>query len=156
MPAIDFTVYGQQITQGSKRAMPIYAKGGVPVQDKRGNTLTRVVNDNPKLDHWRQEVAYAAAKQYDSELIRGPVRLTIDFYFPRPKSHFGTGRNAGKLKPSAPPAHIQKPDTLKLARAIEDALTGVVWHDDSQVVYHNLHKYWSDRNVTRVVIQTVE
>ena len=40
----------------------------------------------------------------------------MNFRFVRPKSHYGTGRNAKKLKPSAPPHHTQKPDATKLLR----------------------------------------
>ena len=33
-------------------------------------------------------------------------------------------------------------DSVKLTRAVEDALTGVLWQDDSQVVFHCLTKVW--------------
>jgi Holliday junction resolvase RusA-like endonuclease len=64
----------------------------------------------------------------------GPLGLAATFTLRRPKGHFGTGRNARKLKPSAACWPVVKPDATKLLRAIEDALTGVVWTDDAQVV----------------------
>ena len=32
------------------------------------------------------------------------------------------------------------PDVLKLARGVEDALTGIVWRDDAQIVNESLNK----------------
>lgn len=137
---IAFEVIGEPKPQGSKRAVPIY-RGGVPVM-KDGRTLTRVIEDNPKLAQWRQEVAHAVRAIYDGPLITGPVQLRLCFGRPRPKSHYGSGRNAGVLKRLAPKYPTSRPDTIKLARAIEDALTGVLWRDDSQIVVHYLEKVY--------------
>lgn len=61
--------------------------------------------------------------------------LHATFYFSRPKSHYGTGKNAGKLKPNAPMYVTGTPDSDKLLRSLSDSLTDAgVWHDDSQAV----------------------
>ncbi len=159
---IEFTVYGKPVPQGSKRAQVIYNKGKPVV--KNGRVITVVLNDNEDLTNWRNQVADKAMKAWrslthtspdnntDPELIQGPVALIIEFVRPRLKGHFGTGRNEGKLKASAPAHPITQPDTVKLARAVEDALTGVVWVDDSQVVKHVLTKRWGERYETHVAI----
>ena len=49
------------------------------------------------------------------------------------KTHYGTWKNEDKLKPSAPNWHKSKPDLNKILRSTEDALTGVLWIDDSQI-----------------------
>lgn len=67
-------------------------------------------------------------------MLEGPLRVRFDFVFPRPAGHFGTGKNASVLKPSAPPYPAQRPDTTKLVRSAEDALKGILWRDDSQIV----------------------
>ena len=155
---IEFDVIGEPAPQGSKRTVPIRNREGRIVQ-KNGRDLTRTIEDNPRLPQWRQEVAQAAKSARESVALKGlltcAVALTLEFYRPRPKGDFGTGRNAGKLKASAPPYAIKRPDTLKLARAVEDALTGVVWVDDSQVVRHSLSKDWGDYFRVRVVIETL-
>jgi crossover junction endodeoxyribonuclease RusA len=89
---------------------------------------------NPKVEAWQGVVA-AAAGAAGVRRTDGPVNLTLRFYFARPKGHFGTGRNAGKLKASAPalPTSQSAGDVDKLARAVLDALTGVAFDDDSQV-----------------------
>jgi Holliday junction resolvase RusA-like endonuclease len=37
-----------------------------------------------------------------------------------------------------------KPDVLKLARAVEDALTGILYRDDAQIVTEVLRKRYGD------------
>lgn len=148
---IRFCVVGQPVTQGSKRVVPIYKQGSPLVAN--GRVVTRVVDDNPRLGEWRQEIALAARQAYDGELLLGPLRLELDFVRPRPQSHFGSGKNARRLKESAPEWPTGKPDTVKLARAVEDALTGVVWRDDSQIVEHILRKSFGQYFVVDVLIR---
>ncbi len=156
-------VYGKPIPQGSKQSQVIYSRStGKPVM-KNGRVLSVVRNVNDDLRNWRNQIADAVLQEYKKQvddvdgegppLMQGPVSLRIVFLRPRPKSHFGTGRNAGTLKDSAPDGPITRPDTLKLARAVEDALTGIIWHDDSQVVAHNLAKCWGERQSTVITIQ---
>lgn len=84
--------------------------------------------------NWRISVQWAAKEQ----LLAGaqafapglPLTLVVDFTMPRPKAHF---RANGTLKPTAPTRHTTKPDTTKLVRAVEDAITGILWHDDAQI-----------------------
>ena len=59
--------------------------------------------------------------------------VVLNFCFLRPKSHYGTGKNKKKLKPSAPVAHTIKPDLDDLVILALDALNGVCWRDDSQI-----------------------
>jgi crossover junction endodeoxyribonuclease RusA len=55
------------------------------------------------------------------------------FVFSRPKAHYRTN---GELKPSAPQHCTGRiGDLSKLVRAVEDALTGVVYDDDAQIVH---------------------
>ncbi len=56
-----------------------------------------------------------------------------DFHLPRPASHYGTGRNAGQLRPSAPAWPLGKPDVDNLLKAPLDALGGLLYHDDAHV-----------------------
>lgn len=75
----------------------------------------------------------------------GPVTLTATFHMPRPQSHFGTGRNAGQVKTSAPlhPVTLGRNDTDKMIRLVGDALTiaGVI-KDDAQIVRILAVKQW--------------
>jgi len=142
---LQFTVYGKPVTQGSTRSVPMRAKGGGYQTDAKGRPkLMQKHDEETRLIHWRQQIAQSARRQYQGPLSEEAIFLALVFHRPRPKGHFGTGRNANILKASAPEYPTQQPDTIKLTRAVEDALTGVVWRNDSQVVRHELLKVWGD------------
>jgi Holliday junction resolvase RusA-like endonuclease len=155
MTQIVFEVFGEQKPQGSKIPQAIYGKDKKPVILPSGRVLTVVRNDNPDLMAWRGAIAWAARQVYNGPLLQGALKLTIQFYRPRPKGHFGTGKNADTLKPSAPKYPITKPDNTKLTRAVEDALKGVVWKDDSQVVLGVQAKDFGECFRTHVIIETL-
>ena len=158
---IEFTVYGLPQPAGSKRAFALRRRDGSLVTRPGGSPVINVTDANAKAKSWKNEVATAAQRAIDGllhepfELIRGPVELSLDFSFVRPSSHYGTGRNAGKLKASAPKYHLQKPDVLKLTRAVEDALTKIVWYDDCQIVVEGIIKCWGANAGVTVRIQTL-
>lgn len=167
-PWLKFIVSGQPQPRGSKSPMAIGIAGGGflvdPIGHQRptvhqktrngqkyilrgGRPLVTTKDSNPKGKAWMQSIR-AVAEQVtdDSPLLLGPVGLGVEFYLTRPLSHFGTGRNAGLVKPSAPgPLHCYKPDIGKLMRPVEDALTGVVYADDAQICAYvpPMQKYWT-------------
>lgn len=120
---------------------------------------------SPKSNVEYAEWVMLAFKREHPEFVpveRGvPIALTAAFYFPRPKSHFGTGKNAGNLKVTAPNWHVVKPDADNLLKLVKDALKGVAWHDDSQVCeYGGVTKLyvnsWSPEPGTHVTFQALE
>lgn|SRR5215471_206026 len=125
--------HGLPVPQGSKRAI-----------SSKGRTF--LVDDNKdNLKPWRQEIAGLAIEEMQGDgPWSGPVSVRVMFFLPRPRGHFGKGRNEEQLRPSAPIAPHVKPDVDKLARAILDALTGTVFHDDAQVVDLNCSKVYAD------------
>jgi len=75
----------------------------------------------------------------------GPVSVTVMFRLPRPKGHYGTGRNAGYLRASAPRLPGGRPDIDKLLRSTFDALGEAgVWGDDSQVTDVHASKMYAN------------
>lgn len=136
---IAFTVYGTAEPAGSKRAFVVGGKA-------------RVTDANRKSAPWKQEVASQGAEATaDLDLLDGPLAVCFTIYVPRPAGHFG---KAGNVLPSARVFPTVKPDLLKLARGIEDALTGIVWRDDSQIVSERLFKMYGEP--ARVEIQIRE
>ncbi len=117
---------------------------GTPEPAGSKRWVGRVVDANPRAKGWQANVARAAAEQYTGELLDGPLAVEMIFYRVRPRGHFGTGRNAHRVKPSAPIAPVSRPDALKLARAVEDALEGVVYRNDAQIVEESLAKRWGE------------
>jgi Holliday junction resolvase RusA-like endonuclease len=108
----------------------------------------QVSDANKKARPWKDQVAQVAGQAHAGrELMEGALYVQFRFHVPRPKGHYGTGRNAGKLKDSAPEFPAKKPDVLKLARAVEDAMTGVVYRDDAQIVREVLLKDFGNADV---------
>jgi len=70
--------------------------------------------------------------------------LTLEFVLAHPAGHFGTGRNAGTLRASAPTLHLSKPDIDNLCKLPLDALTGHLYRDDTQVTSITASKRWCD------------
>jgi crossover junction endodeoxyribonuclease RusA len=106
---LDIFVAGRPAPQGSKRHV--------------GNGI--LVESSKALAPWRTTVAWHAAQAYRAGLLEGALLLTAEFVMPRPKS-------LPKRLPTPP--HTKKPDCDKLIRAVMDALTGVIYRDDSQVI----------------------
>ncbi len=79
------------------------------------------------------------------------MQVSIEFIMPRPKSHFGTGKNAEILKNNAPFFCTSKTtgDVDKLTRSTLDALSvtsgGTVLADDSLVVCLQALKRYAKR-----------
>lgn len=115
------------------------AKQGDLTCDRRPQHRLYYSND-AHLQTWRDKVTAAADKAVASGALpvalKGvPVAVEITWTLPRPKSHWGTGRNAGLLKPEAINAFpTSAPDLDKLTRAVFDALTkSKALHDDAQI-----------------------
>jgi len=132
---VEFFVPGIPRPAGSKVGFAIVNKAtGQPVY-KDGRILTRVKESGKHTAAWRADVKHFAYQHYgDREPMAGPLVLSVVFYLRRPQGHYGTGRNAALLKDFAPVYPMSQPDTTKLLRAVEDALTGILWLDDAQVV----------------------
>lgn len=139
-----FTVYGEPQPAGSKRG---FYRPGLGV---------RVVDANPKAKDWKGQVAREGALAMDGNpMLRCPIVAHFTFFRPRPKAHYGTGRNAAILKRSAPALPAGRPDALKLARAVEDALSGVVYSDDALIVREHLIKEWGEPARVEIMIEVL-
>jgi Holliday junction resolvase RusA-like endonuclease len=102
--------------------------------------------DCKRTRSWMDSVACFAKAEYSKPLLTGPLRLEIEFRLLRPQGHYGTGSHAGTIKDSAPKYPTVKPDGVKLTRSTEDAMKGIIWRDDSQVVMHAIRKVYVDRD----------
>lgn len=126
MTTLTFFVPGIPVPKGSMKAF-------IP----KGWNRAVLTNDNPKSKPWASVISLTAAMEASNiewkmiELYAIAVQLV--FYMPRPRGHYGSGKNVGVLKQSAPLYPAKKPDIDKLSRLVLDALTGIVWKDDGQV-----------------------
>ena len=77
--------------------------------------------------------------------IEGAFSVTLEFYLPRPKSHFRTGKFSHLMKDDAPSEHLCKGDVDNLTKTVLDQMTKMkYWKDDSQVVQLKVSKQWND------------
>ena len=139
-PTITITVHGLPAPQGSKR----HVGNGVMLESSK------------KVKPWRQDVKYAAIGATTAipswTLLGGPLAVAMTFTFARIKGHYRTGRYAHLLKDTAPLQPTVYPDLSKIVRSTEDALTGVVWKDDAQVVqYVRLGKWYAGADADDVL-----
>lgn len=137
--------------QGSNKAIRTWVPGipqpggskkGFAIPDKKrpGKYRAILTEDNRKSKPWREAVIWAAKENF-SEPIPGPIEVSLKFFIPRPKNHFGKYG----VRPGAPALPIVKPDVTKLVRSTEDALKGIAWIDDSQVVDQRARKVYGHR-----------
>ena len=81
---------------------------------------------------WKQAVRREAISNAPESIMSGVVRMDLDFFLPRPKTHLD---RHGVPKPKSPVWHCKKPDLDNLIKAVTDAITDTqkVWLDDSQI-----------------------
>jgi len=143
---ISFEVHGKASPSGSKKAFVHNRTGKVIVMDTAKNK-----------DIWQNMVSLMARKAVSEQSWpkqSQAVSLSVVFRFRRPKSHFRSGKNFNVMKATSPLYHTQKPDLTKLVRCLEDALTGVVWNDDCQVIETKACKEWGDEDIALVKVKT--
>lgn len=145
--AIDFFVAGVPQPGGSKR---LVRAGG------RADGRAILIDDCRRNKSWREVVAAAAWETMIGSPLSGPLEVMFLFVVPRPRGHYGTGRNADRVRESAPDFPSVKPDVLKLARAAEDSLSGICYIDDAQIVREHIAKVYGDDPGVRVVIRSLE
>jgi Holliday junction resolvase RusA-like endonuclease len=123
-------------------------KGSLKCIGTRGTRQHVLVEDNPRTQHWREEIARAAhAAEFEVAGQGQAVGVEITSTLPRPASHYGTGRNAKRVRPSAPdfPTVKGTGDVDKLARLVLDALEDSdVLDNDAQVVEVLSRKVYPD------------
>lgn len=138
---ITIEVLGTPAPKGSSRPM-LNRKTGKAFTFAGGSKAAEV-----KLGTWDGAVRAAAAavvgKVSAPPFVGVPLYVAITFRIARPGGHWGTGKRAGQLKPSAPSRPAGKPDIDKLARSTLDSLTGIVFDDDSRIVGLDLIKVYA-------------
>jgi Holliday junction resolvase RusA-like endonuclease len=137
MNSIRFTVLGRPEPQGSIKYFMIAGK-------------PRLTSDNPRLRNWRQQVGWCAmdacsragmASPWPSHV---PVVLSVVFVFAKPNS-----APKNRIWPTV------RPDRDKLLRAVGDALTGIVYEDDSQVVDGPARKVYGSPERTEIIVEAL-
>ena len=138
-------ILGDPKAQGRHRT---YTKG------KGGRLLPYPIQVDPSAKD-KSNLRAIVQDQAPEKLLDCPLRVDLYFYMPRPKGHYGTGKNAEKLKSSSPINHTKRPDIDNLRKLVMDALTNVFWRDDSLVCEGLTRKIYSDNPRTEIYIKVL-
>ena len=138
---IEFRVVTDPVPKGSTHAFKHRATGKIVTQQ----------NNAERLYAYQNMISFAA-KRAGATMSSGPMKVKILFGIKRPKIHYGTGKNASNIRPSAPKQHLQPPDIDKLTRAVLDGLTGVAYDDDAQVIGLAVSKSWTTKGMTVITL----
>lgn len=129
-------VRGIPQAQGTARAFVAGGRARIATDSNRANS---------PIGAWRSAIATEARLVFgDEPASRAPVRIVGELTWPRPLSHYRAGTPAKGLRADAPRFKASKPDIDKTERAVLDALTGIVYVDDAQVVGLDVVKLWGD------------
>ncbi|MBU0906726.1 MAG: RusA family crossover junction endodeoxyribonuclease [Nanoarchaeota archaeon] len=135
---INFTVYGNPVAQGRPR---FFVR-----KTKSGKSFTGAY-DPENSKSWKETVKWQAIeymKKGNISLLEGPLNMTLFFYLSRPKT-----------LPKKVLHHIKRPDIDNLGKAIKDALRGITYRDDSQIVRLVMTKVYNEQPMVMISIGKV-
>ena len=136
---IEFTLYGAPVAQA--RARHTVAGGRVRTYDPRPSR------------EFKSEVKAAAQAHVPGCLLTGPLIFEARVYRPIPKGMSQAKRRlalAGMLRP------VTRPDLKNYIAGIEDALEGVIYANDAQIVgYGDSGKWYGDPPRVQIAIREI-
>lgn len=130
-----FTVYGKPQPKGRPRFNRYTGTAYTPRQ-------THVYETEVK--------AYFMAAYRHHKPLEGALSVSIDAYFEPPKN---TSKRVRDLMYSGQIRYSKKPDADNIIKAICDALNGVAYIDDGQIVCVQCRKLYSDRARCEILIK---
>jgi Holliday junction resolvase RusA-like endonuclease len=104
---------------------------------KFGDKYQARVYDSGSAEGWKGCIALAARAHKPAVPLDVPIRLDVDFYFPRPKCLMRKKDPEGVIR------HVQKPDRDNLDKAVADTLTSIgFWRDDCLICEGEIRKFF--------------
>lgn len=125
---------------------------GIPMQTQRPRTTKFGRFYVPNAAKNKKYIRNQIKQQIDIEnfdIIDAEVKVKIKFYMEIPKSFSKTDivlAEMGKIRPTT------TPDVDNLMKTYFDAITGILWLDDGQVISSNGYKYYSINPRTEIDI----
>src|SRR5690625_5127181 len=109
--------------------------------------------DPKESREYKRYVSLIARQHAPKTLLKGPLSVEMKIYRKIPKS---TTKKDRALISEGIKRPITKPDNTNYAKGIEDALNGIIYKDDSQIVDLQVQKYYSDDPRVEVKIRELE
>ena len=95
---------------------------------------------------------FEVQKQWARPPIEGPLKVRCSFEMPIPKS---TSKKKTWAMIKDEIKHTKKPDVDNLLKFTIDCLIGVIFKDDSQIIYLAGGKFYSEEPKTLIIIEEV-
>lgn len=134
-PTFRCRVYGLPVGQGRPRAT--IRRNWKPRFE--GDLPKPMVYDPPEARDWKRTIVAQAIPEKPERPFECPVSMRLLFYFARPQT-------ITRPWPSV------RPDVTNLAKAIEDALNGIVYLDDAQIVDLHVRKEYGSQPGVEILI----
>ncbi|MBD7984436.1 RusA family crossover junction endodeoxyribonuclease [Sporosarcina sp. Sa2YVA2] len=135
---IRFEIPGEVVAQGRPRATRI----GKGVR----------MYDPPKSSAYKQHVAEVAKEHAPKKPLEAPLMVRMVIYRQFLQSWTKKQRKDAEDGILLP---VTRPDLSNYCKGIEDALNGIIWKDDSQIVSLTLEKHYAERSYAFIEIQTL-
>ena len=135
---ISFTIKQTPVAQPRHRTHVLTDKAGNVIKGSSGQAIVDhyIPKDNP-VHLFKYIVSVETRKVIPKPLIECCLVLTARFFLPRPQwcdAMVGRGKERVPKYPPGALRHRAKPDLDNLLKSLKDAMTGIAWKDDSQVV----------------------
>ena len=142
MQKLKFEVPGSPIGQGRPKFSTIngHAKAYDPEKSRNYKAYVKLL-------------ATQAMREQGFTMIEGPCCLDILAFFEVPKSKSKKFKERALMGLERP---TKKPDLSNIVKGIEDALNGLVYKDDSSIVYLSVAKHYSEVPRVEVIVQECE
>ena len=124
---------------------------GRPRAGRRGNKI--VMYDPKESKEYKQYVALIAKQHAPKTLLEGALSVRIKIYREIPKS---TTKKDRALIFEGIKRPVVKADTSNYVKGIEDALNGIIYKDDSQIVDLYASKFYSDNPRVEIEVREID
>lgn len=126
---------------------------GIPIAKARPRVTKHSTYTPQKTKDYENLVKWSCKSKYKDKPLSGPIRIDIDFYMYIPKN---TSEKRTRAKIAREILPTKKPDWDNMAKSITDALNGIAYEDDKQIVETHIYKYFSDNPRAEVKIAKID
>lgn len=127
---------------------------GDPVPKERPRTVKGHTYTPERTRRHEEKIALVYKSRYHGDGFESgePLRLVVDAYFKIAKGDSRVvkeGKLSGEIRPTI------RPDADNVLKTVQDALNGLAYKDDSQIVESLARKWYSDEPRTEIYITRV-
>lgn len=119
-----------------------------PAPRPRFDSIRKIAYNNKDYTNIKNKIGLIAKSRFKQPL-ECPIFLKLDFFYEMPKSWSKKKKENAKWKES-------RPDIDNLQKTVFDALNGIAYKDDSQIVMVQARKQYGQKEGTIIEIQSLD